>query len=109
MDRGLQHFRYTGWKISGYSLYCQCVLGGAAVKSNNAPNHDTGSRTSVAMHSTTVQQFLTRVSPNSNPTIVMLQADAGFVSKHNVVPFRCLYPPFIAPLAAQTSVVSSQV
>ncbi|GFS55898.1 hypothetical protein TNCV_2924731 [Trichonephila clavipes] len=38
------------------------------------------------MHNTTVQQPLTGMSPNSNTTIVMLQAEAGFVSKHNVVP-----------------------
>ncbi|GFV98334.1 uncharacterized protein TNCV_622931 [Trichonephila clavipes] len=60
------------------------------------------------MHIATVQQPLTMVSPNSNPTIVMLQAEAGFISKHNVVPFICPCPPFIAPLAAQTPVTSSQ-
>ncbi|GFV24872.1 hypothetical protein TNCV_883401 [Trichonephila clavipes] len=46
------------------------------------------------MHSATVQQPLTVVSPNSNPTIVMLQAEVGFVSKHNVVPFRCPCPSY---------------
>ncbi|GFX70185.1 hypothetical protein TNCV_4616231 [Trichonephila clavipes] len=57
----------------------------------------------------TVQQPLTTVSPNSNPTIVILQAEAGFVSsKHNVVPFSCPCPPFIASLAGKTLVVSSQ-
>ncbi|GFU64706.1 hypothetical protein TNCV_876291 [Trichonephila clavipes] len=30
-----------------------------------------------------------RVSPKSNPTIVMLQAEAEFISKHNAVPFSC--------------------
>ncbi|GFX97647.1 hypothetical protein TNCV_2842071 [Trichonephila clavipes] len=48
----------------------------------------------------TVQQLLTTVSPNSNPTIVMLQTEAGFISKHNIIPFRCSCPPFITPLAA---------
>ncbi|GFT22359.1 hypothetical protein TNCV_3273441 [Trichonephila clavipes] len=38
------------------------------------------------------------MSPNSKPTIVMLQAKAGFVSKYNVFPFGCPCPPFIAPL-----------
>ncbi|GFX30576.1 transposable element Tc3 transposase [Trichonephila clavipes] len=59
------------------------------------------------MRNATVQQYLTTVSPNSNPIIVMLQAEAGFVSKHNVVPFRSPYQPFIVPLSAQTLVVSS--
>ncbi|GFT30946.1 hypothetical protein TNCV_1683201 [Trichonephila clavipes] len=38
------------------------------------------------------------VSPNLNLTIVMLQTEAGFVSKHNVVRFHCSCPPFFAPL-----------
>ncbi|GFU61416.1 hypothetical protein TNCV_492491 [Trichonephila clavipes] len=60
------------------------------------------------MHNATVQQRLTTVSTNSNPTIVMLQSEAGFFSKHNVVPLRCQCPPFIAPLAVQTPVDFSQ-
>ncbi|GFV12730.1 hypothetical protein TNCV_1367001 [Trichonephila clavipes] len=64
--------------------------------------------TSVAMHNATVLQPLTMMFPNSNPTIVMLQAEIGFFRKHNVVQFRCACPPFIAPLAAQTPAVSSQ-
>ncbi|GFY18652.1 hypothetical protein TNCV_2398771 [Trichonephila clavipes] len=32
----------------------------------------------------------------------MLQEEAGFVSKHNVVAFRCPRQPFIALWAAQT-------
>ncbi|GFY04973.1 uncharacterized protein TNCV_561051 [Trichonephila clavipes] len=60
------------------------------------------------MHNATVQQPLTTESPNSNPTIVMLQAEVGFVSKHNIVPFRYPSSPFIAPLTAQTPMVSSQ-
>ncbi|GFY26295.1 hypothetical protein TNCV_24931 [Trichonephila clavipes] len=40
--------------------------------------------TGLAMHNATVQQPLTTVSSNSNTTIVMLQAEVGFVSKHNV-------------------------
>ncbi|GFW68523.1 hypothetical protein TNCV_3300651 [Trichonephila clavipes] len=53
--------------------------------------------TSVAMNNTTVQQPLSMVSPNLNPTIMMLKAEAVSVSKYNVVPFRCPNPPFIAP------------
>ncbi|GFU52340.1 hypothetical protein TNCV_3958591 [Trichonephila clavipes] len=48
------------------------------------------------------------MSPNSNPTIVMLQEDAGFISIHNVVPFHRPCPPLIAPSTAQTPVVPSQ-
>ncbi|GFT87745.1 hypothetical protein TNCV_4000951 [Trichonephila clavipes] len=81
---------------------------GVAEKSNTTPNHDTECSTSVAMQNAAVQQPLTIVSPHSNLNIVILQAEAGFVSKHNVVPFRCPCPPFIAPLAALTPVVSSQ-
>ncbi|GFU77274.1 hypothetical protein TNCV_4853751 [Trichonephila clavipes] len=80
---------------------------GATVKSNTTPNHDTRCRTSVAVHNAIVQIPLTTVSPNSNSTIVMLQAEAQFVSKH-IVPFRCPLPPFIAQLAAQAPAVSSQ-
>ncbi|GFX01565.1 DDE_3 domain-containing protein [Trichonephila clavipes] len=60
------------------------------------------------MDNATVQQPLTTLLPNSNPTIVMLQVEAGFVSKHSVVPFCCPCPPFIAPLVAQTPKVSGQ-
>ncbi|GFV23670.1 hypothetical protein TNCV_5108561 [Trichonephila clavipes] len=48
------------------------------------------------------------VSLNSNPTIEMLQAGAGFVSKDNVVPIYYSCPPFIASLATQMPMVSSQ-
>ncbi|GFV30344.1 uncharacterized protein TNCV_98191 [Trichonephila clavipes] len=60
------------------------------------------------MHNSTVQQSLTTVSPNSNPTIVMLQAETGLVSKHNVILSRCPCPPFIAPMVAQMPMVSCQ-
>ncbi|GFY31451.1 hypothetical protein TNCV_4990101 [Trichonephila clavipes] len=60
----------------------------AAVKFNTTPNHDSGCRTSVAMHNATVQHPLTMASPNSNLTIIMWQAEAGSVIKHNIVPFR---------------------
>ncbi|GFW32530.1 hypothetical protein TNCV_676881 [Trichonephila clavipes] len=52
------------------------------------------------MHNATVQQSLPAVSLNSNPTIVKLQAEAGFISKHNVVPFRCpcLRDPSLPPV-----------
>ncbi|GFY20125.1 hypothetical protein TNCV_2148181 [Trichonephila clavipes] len=89
------------------SVYRQCVREGhVSEKSSTTLNHDTGCRTSMAMHNATFHQPLTKVSPNSNPTIVTLQAEEGFVSKHNVVPFRCPRPSFIAPLVVQTIVVS---
>ncbi|GFS49697.1 hypothetical protein TNCV_4344111 [Trichonephila clavipes] len=44
------------------------------------------------MHNATVHQPLTTVYPNSNPTIVMLQVEVGFVSEHNVAPFCCQCP-----------------
>ncbi|GFX82554.1 hypothetical protein TNCV_2167021 [Trichonephila clavipes] len=34
------------------------------------------------MHNATIQQPLTMMSLNSNPTILVLQAEAGFISKH---------------------------
>ncbi|GFW66646.1 hypothetical protein TNCV_1370791 [Trichonephila clavipes] len=58
-------------------------------KSNTTPNHDTGYKIRVAMHHATVQQSFTSVSPNSHPTIVMLQEEERFVGKHSAVPFRC--------------------
>ncbi|GFW09044.1 endonuclease-reverse transcriptase [Trichonephila clavipes] len=45
---------------------------------------------------------------NSNPIIVLLQTEVGFVNKRSVVPFRCQCPPFISPLTAQMRMVSSQ-
>ncbi|GFU05946.1 hypothetical protein TNCV_3395021 [Trichonephila clavipes] len=56
------------------------------------------------MHNAIIRQPLTAVSPNSNPIIVMLQAEAGFASNHNAVPYRCPCPPFIAPLRFQSRV-----
>ncbi|GFX03289.1 uncharacterized protein TNCV_3555171 [Trichonephila clavipes] len=93
---------------TGCSVYQKCVLEHVQVKLNTTSDHGTGCKTRVAMHNATVQQPLITVSPNSNPTIVMLQAKAGFVSKHSVVTFRYPCPPFIAPLAVQTPVLSSQ-
>ncbi|GFU63919.1 hypothetical protein TNCV_3049721 [Trichonephila clavipes] len=58
-----------------------------------------------------MQQFsnlLTTVSPNSNPTIALLPAEAGFISKRNFVPFYCSCPRFIAPLVVQTPGVCNQ-
>ncbi|GFU33800.1 hypothetical protein TNCV_2828211 [Trichonephila clavipes] len=69
-----------------------------AMKSITTPNHNIGFSTFAAIDSTAVLQPLTAVSPNSKPTIETLQAEARFVSKHNVVPFRFLCLPFIAPL-----------
>ncbi|GFX01897.1 hypothetical protein TNCV_370861 [Trichonephila clavipes] len=58
---------------------------GVAMKSNTTPNLDTCCRTTVVMHNATVkQQHLTTVSPNSNPTTVILQIEAEFVSKHKM-------------------------
>ncbi|GFW51487.1 hypothetical protein TNCV_4211651 [Trichonephila clavipes] len=70
-----------------------------AVKFSTTLSHDTRCKIIEAMHNSTVQQPLTTVSPNSNPTIAMLQTETGFVSKHNIVPFRCPCPPFVAPFA----------
>ncbi|GFU10398.1 hypothetical protein TNCV_3514751 [Trichonephila clavipes] len=53
------------------------------------------------MHNSTVPLPLNTESPNSNPTTMMLQAETGFVSKHNIAPFRCPCPTFIAPMAAK--------
>ncbi|GFS81054.1 hypothetical protein TNCV_1223421 [Trichonephila clavipes] len=60
------------------------------------------------MHNAAVQHPLTTVSPNSNPTTMTLQAEVVLVNKHNVLSFSCPCPPFIALLAVQTPVVSSQ-
>ncbi|GFU90284.1 hypothetical protein TNCV_2717421 [Trichonephila clavipes] len=103
-QRGLQHLRdvalavqYTG------NPYLRNVV----VKFNTTPNLHTGCRTSVVMHNTTVQHPHHGVS-NLKATTVMLQTEAGLAIKHNIVPFPCLYPLFIAPLAAQMPVVSNQ-
>ncbi|GFX10186.1 hypothetical protein TNCV_1865841 [Trichonephila clavipes] len=70
----------TSHKYSaGCSIYQQCILKGCG---SEIQYHDTGCRTSVEMHNATVQQPLTSVYLNSNLTIVMLQAEAGYVSKH---------------------------
>ncbi|GFT18950.1 hypothetical protein TNCV_4725881 [Trichonephila clavipes] len=83
---------------------------GAVVKSNITFTHagTVQMLTSVAMHNATVGQSFTTVSPKSNLTIVMLQAEVGFGSKHSVVPFYVPCSPFIASLAEQTPVVYSQ-
>ncbi|GFV34282.1 hypothetical protein TNCV_992031 [Trichonephila clavipes] len=60
---------------AGCSVHRQCVLEErVAVKYNTTRNHNTRCRTNVAMHNAAVQQLLTTVSPNTNPTIVMLQS-----------------------------------
>ncbi|GFU15690.1 hypothetical protein TNCV_1269131 [Trichonephila clavipes] len=107
------------WKDHGFQrlrdvmLAVQCKgnayrYRGATVKSNTTPCYDTGYKTSLAMHNATVQQPLTTVSSNLTLAIVILHAQAGFASKRNAVQFRCPCPPFIASLAAQSFVVSSQ-
>ncbi|GFU29141.1 hypothetical protein TNCV_4837351 [Trichonephila clavipes] len=47
------------------------------------------------MHNITVQPPRTMVSLNSNPTISMLHAEAGFISNHDVIPFHCPCSLFI--------------
>ncbi|GFX78028.1 hypothetical protein TNCV_971821 [Trichonephila clavipes] len=54
------------------------------------------------MHNATDQQPLTLVFPNSNPTVMLLQSEAVFVCKHDVVPFRCPRCPLITPLVAHS-------
>ncbi|GFY07241.1 hypothetical protein TNCV_1585961 [Trichonephila clavipes] len=88
------------------SVYRQGVLEGCG---SGIQYHDAGCRISKAMHNATVQQPLTPLSPNSNPTIVMLQTAAGFVSKHNGVPFRCPCLPFVTLLAVQSCGFQSRV
>ncbi|GFV65641.1 hypothetical protein TNCV_1051321 [Trichonephila clavipes] len=68
--------------------------------SNTAPYHNTQCRTSVAVHNAAVQHSLSTVSPDSKPTIVVLQTDASLVSKDNFIPFCHPHPFFITPLAA---------
>ncbi|GFW23365.1 hypothetical protein TNCV_3804641 [Trichonephila clavipes] len=51
---------------AGYSVYRQCAIEGHGSEIHTTPNHDTGCSTSVAMHSVTIQQPLTKVSNHSN-------------------------------------------
>ncbi|GFW95877.1 hypothetical protein TNCV_1625371 [Trichonephila clavipes] len=104
-DHQLQHLRDVAlaFQCTGY-VYWKDTAG----KSNTTPNHDIRCRISGTMHNATVQQFLSTLSPNSSPTSVLLQVEDGFISKHNVFPFRGQFSPFITPLAAQMSVVFSQ-
>ncbi|GFX23332.1 hypothetical protein TNCV_4936471 [Trichonephila clavipes] len=73
-------------------------------------NHNAGCRTSMAIHNATIHPSITKLSlsPNSNTTIMMLQAVEEFFSKHNVVPFRWPCLPFISPLATQIRVIFCQ-
>ncbi|PRD28836.1 UNVERIFIED_CONTAM: hypothetical protein NCL1_31251 [Trichonephila clavipes] len=48
----------------------------ARVISNITPYHNTRYRTSVVVHNAAVQHPLSTMSPDSNPTIVLLQKDA---------------------------------
>ncbi|GFX33372.1 hypothetical protein TNCV_812341 [Trichonephila clavipes] len=52
----------------GCSVYRQCILEKCGGEIQYHPNHDTGCRTSVAIHNATVQQPFTTASPNSNPS-----------------------------------------
>lgn len=83
---------------TGFSVYWQWVLEGCGSEIQYPFNHDTGYRTNVAMHTATVQEPLTTVSPNC---VSILQTVAGFINKPNVVPFRWPCPLFFAPLVAQ--------
>ncbi|GFU85612.1 uncharacterized protein TNCV_1719031 [Trichonephila clavipes] len=86
----------------------QALKSKARVISNTAPYHNTRCRTSVVVRNAAVQHPLSTVSPDSSPTIVVLQTDAGLVSKDNFIPFCRPHPSFILPLAAETSVVLRQ-
>ncbi|GFX47803.1 hypothetical protein TNCV_5002241 [Trichonephila clavipes] len=78
-------------------VYRQRVLEGCNSKIQNHPKFDTLCMTSVVMNNTTASHHsVSRLQP----TIVILQAVASFVSKPNVVPFRFPCLAFIAPLAA---------
>ncbi|GFW41543.1 hypothetical protein TNCV_4034601 [Trichonephila clavipes] len=78
------------------------------VISNTTPYHNTRYRTIVVVHNSDLQHPLSTVSPDSNPTIVVLQTDAELVSKDNFIPFCRPHPSLIVPLAAETSVVLGQ-
>ncbi|GFX01085.1 hypothetical protein TNCV_4580511 [Trichonephila clavipes] len=58
---------------AGCLKYQQCVLEECEIPSNTVPYHNTWCRTSVVA---TIQHPLSTVSPDSNPTIVVLQTDA---------------------------------
>ncbi|GFT77776.1 hypothetical protein TNCV_7951 [Trichonephila clavipes] len=79
---------------------------GAEVQSKTIQNRDTGCMTNVVMHNAKFQHPLYTVSSNSNSTIVMWENKAGFVSKHNAIPFCFACPPHIEPFPSQTPAVS---
>ncbi|GFY31154.1 uncharacterized protein TNCV_4360611 [Trichonephila clavipes] len=58
----------------------QALKKSARVISNTAPYHNTRRRTSEAVYNTAIQHPLFKVSPDSNPIIVVLQTDAAEVS-----------------------------
>ncbi|GFY27519.1 hypothetical protein TNCV_2071391 [Trichonephila clavipes] len=57
--------------------------------------------TSVVVHNAAAQHPLSTVSPDSNPTIVVLQTDAWLVSKDNFISFCCPHPSFISPFGGR--------
>ncbi|GFV51039.1 hypothetical protein TNCV_4635861 [Trichonephila clavipes] len=59
---------------SGCLKYRQCVLEECEIQYR--PNHYTQCRTRVAVHNAAIHYHLPTVSPDSNPTIVVLQTDA---------------------------------
>ncbi|GFS87432.1 hypothetical protein TNCV_207511 [Trichonephila clavipes] len=79
---------------AGCLKYRQCVLECKSVIQYR-PYHNTRCRANVVVHNAAVQHSLTTVFPDSNPTIVVLQTDAGLVSRqlHSILPptsfFHC--------------------
>ncbi|UYV63870.1 CTTNBP2NL [Cordylochernes scorpioides] len=59
--------------------YGQALKRSGRVISNTAPYHNTRCRTSVAAHNAAVQHFFSTVSPDSNPTTVVLQTETYLV------------------------------
>ncbi|GFX96538.1 hypothetical protein TNCV_1442121 [Trichonephila clavipes] len=95
ISQALKPFRVTVPPVTGRFRGCTLRHWGVPNQSLGMHGPNVFDWTNVAMHNATVQQPLPSVSPNSNPTIVMLQVETGFTSKHSVVPFRCPCLPFI--------------
>ncbi|GFT48468.1 uncharacterized protein TNCV_3822531 [Trichonephila clavipes] len=72
-DNWLQHLRDVALDLSSTGNAYQRI---ARVISNTAPYHNTRCRTSVVVYNAAVQHPLSSMSPDSNPTIVVLQTDA---------------------------------
>ncbi|GFT12143.1 hypothetical protein TNCV_127811 [Trichonephila clavipes] len=88
---------------AGCLKYQQCVLEESESDiPYTASYHNTRCRTSEALINAAIQHPLSTMSPDSNPTIGVLQTDALLVSKDNFIPFYCPYPSFLAPLARRS-------